>query len=223
MPSVHGMFFHYSELPLSRRALFKGDMLVLGIGYKFATLHIYNSHADRDGDPKSSCRDIVIAWVCNWAGREKFKADVKPFLDAQCVTCHDGSNPHVPNFNSFEHLSRYAELDTGTDIHTLVWVSHIHLFGLTLVFFHHGPDFRSRICQTDLVQGVRSRHTLRGNHHSLASWYVKKLCSPFALVVVIIGGFMGAAFAAIWIISIHQIWFYRFSREEEIGHGASVL
>ena len=65
MTPIHRMFFHYSEFPFSVRALFTGTLLVLGIGYLFAMLHVYNSHAGRDGQPGLSVEDLSIAYSGN--------------------------------------------------------------------------------------------------------------------------------------------------------------
>jgi hypothetical protein len=46
---VHRMFFHFSELPLSMRTLFTATLIVLGIGYVFAMIQIYETHSGLDG------------------------------------------------------------------------------------------------------------------------------------------------------------------------------
>jgi hypothetical protein len=62
MVEVHRMFFHYKEFPLSMRTLFTGTLIVLGLAYLFAMVHVYNSHAGRDGRPGLSVDDIAIAY-----------------------------------------------------------------------------------------------------------------------------------------------------------------
>ena len=59
MPEVHRMFFHYSELPLSTRTLYTATLIVLGIGYLFAMIQIYEVDAGRDGKPGLSADDIT--------------------------------------------------------------------------------------------------------------------------------------------------------------------
>jgi hypothetical protein len=167
------MFFHYSEFPLSMRTLFTGTLIVLGIGYLFAMLHLYNSHAGRDGSPGLSLEDIAIAYsgnkeatkleaalmgpmsgmlptgekgsVIGWVRRgldeREYEEQIKSIMDRRCVACHDGSNPHIPNLDGFEELAETAHIDTGVDIFTLVRVSHIHMFGLTFIFFVMGLIF----------------------------------------------------------------------------------
>jgi len=59
---VHRMFFHFSELPLSTRTLFTSTLIVLGIGYIFAMIQIYETHAGLDGRPGLTAEDIAIAY-----------------------------------------------------------------------------------------------------------------------------------------------------------------
>jgi hypothetical protein len=59
---VHRMFFHFSELPLSMRTLFTATLIVLGIGYVFAMIQIYEVHSGLDGKPGLTAEDIAIAY-----------------------------------------------------------------------------------------------------------------------------------------------------------------
>ena len=83
----------------------------------------------------------IIAWVQEGADRAKYESDIKPTLDKRCMTCHDGSNPHLPNLNGYDNLKKVTEQDTGANVFTLVRVSHIHLFGVTFIFFIVGLIF----------------------------------------------------------------------------------
>ncbi len=67
----------------------------------------------------------LVTWVHEGADRAKYESDIKPLLNQRCMTCHDGSNPHLPNLNGFDNLKKVTELDTGTDVFTLVRVSRI--------------------------------------------------------------------------------------------------
>src|SRR5512141_2240747 len=83
----------------------------------------------------------LVAWVQGGADKTKYEPDIKPILDKRCLSCHDGSNPHLPNLSGMDTLKKVTEQDTGTDIFTLVRVSHIHLFGITFIFFILGTVF----------------------------------------------------------------------------------
>ena len=41
--------------------------------------------------------NTLITWVHDGGDRAKYDTDIKPVLDQRCMSCHDGSNPHIPN------------------------------------------------------------------------------------------------------------------------------
>lgn len=55
----------FDDLPLSLRALYINILLIMGIGYIFAMIQIYEVDAGRDGKPGLSVRDIQIAYSGN--------------------------------------------------------------------------------------------------------------------------------------------------------------
>src|SRR6185503_825171 len=63
-PPLHRMFHHYSEMPYSQRVLFTATLLVLGLGYMFALIYIYDTYAGRaGGNPMMlSYEDIVAGY-----------------------------------------------------------------------------------------------------------------------------------------------------------------
>lgn len=124
------------------------------------------------------------------------------------MMCHNGSNPHTPSFKSFEGVMSVVELDTGMDIFTLVRVSHIHLFGITFIFFIVGSIFCHAYVNPGWVKCVLMITPFVAILLDIGSWYLTKIYPPFAWVVMISGGLMGIAFAAQWLISVYQMWFY---------------
>jgi hypothetical protein len=55
-------YAHFSMFPMSMRVLYTSTLIVLGIGYLFAMIHIFSSHAGRDGNPMLSVDDLIIAY-----------------------------------------------------------------------------------------------------------------------------------------------------------------
>lgn len=148
----------------------------------------------------------VIAWVQDGSNRAKYEKDIKPMLDKRCMSCHDGSNPHLPNLGGYDNLKKMTEQDTGTDIFTLVRVSHIHLFGLTFIFFIVGLIFSHAY-----MRPVWLKCTIVGLPFvcialDVSSWYFTKLYHPFAWVVMLSGAVMGMSFAFMWAVSMYQMW-----------------
>lgn len=149
----------------------------------------------------------LVGWVKEGAERARFEKDIKPTLDKRCMSCHDGSNPHLVNLNGYDNLKKVTERDTGAGIFTLVRVSHIHLFGLTFVFFIVGSIFSHAY-----LRPVWFKCTVVGLPFvslvlDVGSWYFTKLYQPFAWVVMIGGGIMGLSFAFMWAVSMYQMWF----------------
>jgi hypothetical protein len=152
-------------------------------------------------------KNIILDWVKEGADRTKFEAGIRPILDKRCMACHDGSNPNLPNLNGYDNLVKVTEHDTGTALFTLVRVSHIHLFGLTMVFFLVGMIFSHAY-----VRPVWFKCTVMAMPFiclvlDISSWYFTKLYNPFAWVVMIAGGVMGLSFTYMWFVSMYQMWF----------------
>lgn len=149
----------------------------------------------------------MIGWVSEGSTQDKYEASIKPILDKRCISCHDGSNPHLPNLSNFDNVKKTTEQDTGTDIFTLVRVSHIHLFGITFVFFIMGlmfshAYFRPIWLKCSIVAAPFVALVL-----DVSSWYFTKLFHPFAWVVIIAGALMGLSFAFMWFTTMYQLWF----------------
>ncbi len=52
----------FNDLPSSLRVLYTMVLLILGLGYLFAMIQIFESHAGRDGESGLSIKDIQIAY-----------------------------------------------------------------------------------------------------------------------------------------------------------------
>jgi hypothetical protein len=151
----------------------------------------------------------MISWVQQGADRARYEKDIKPVIDKRCMSCHDGSNPHIPNFEGWDSLKKVTEQDTGTDIFTLVRVSHIHLFGITFIFFIVGLIFSHAYMRPVWLKCVVVAAPFLCLATDISSWYLVKVSHPFAWVTMGAGALMGMAFAFMWITSMYQMWFSR--------------
>ncbi|HET7363563.1 MAG TPA: protein S100 [Burkholderiales bacterium] len=148
----------------------------------------------------------ILAWLQQGAGRDAFEKTIRPTLDKRCMACHDGSNPHLPNLNGFDNVQKLTERDTGTGVFTLVRVSHIHLFGLTFIFFLLGTIFSHAYVRPVWFKCTVIVLPFVALVMDVSSWYFTKLFHPFALVVMAGGGLMGLSFAFMWVVSMYQLW-----------------
>jgi len=227
------------------KTLYTSTLMVLGVGYIFAMIQVFDSHAGRDGKPGLSVRDLVIAysgsksdtrlesalkgpmssmlpteqrneilaWVRRGAKENEFNSGIKTIVEQRCLMCHGGNNPHIPNFSSFKGISQMVQFDTGMDIFTLVRVSHIHLFGITFIFFIVSTIFCHAYIKPLWFKCVVIMVPFFAILCDIGSWYLTKVLPGFAWVVMISGFFMGIAFSIQWFVSIYQMWFYHPSQD----------
>ncbi|MGF1643204.1 MAG: elongation factor-1 alpha [Thiotrichales bacterium] len=231
-------FVHFSHLPLSIRLVFTLTLLVLGTGYLFAMIQVWEVHHGRDGNPMLSAEDIRIAYsgnpegtrlesslqgpmrsmlpdsergtVMGWAAADGSQATyeerIKPIIESRCLACHDGSNPHLPNLGKWDDINQLIQRDTGASIATLVRVSHIHLFGITFIFFIVSSIFTHAYVRPLWMKCVIIAVPFLTILTDIFSWYLTKMVPGFAWVVIISGALMGMSFAAQFLISLYQMW-----------------
>ncbi len=166
---------------------------------------------------------VLVLWVQQGADKVKYEAAIKPILDKRCMSCHDGSNPHLANLGSIEGMKKVTEQDTGTDIFTLVRVSHIHLFGLTFIFFLVGLIFSHAYWRPIWLKSAVVGLPFLCLALDVSSWYLVKLYHPFALVTMAAGGVQGLCFAFMWVISMYQLWFSGTPEAVATRHGEKTI
>jgi hypothetical protein len=149
----------------------------------------------------------VVSWVQSGSTRPSYEKDVRPILDKRCMTCHDGSNPHLVNLNGYDNLKKVTEKDTGATIATLVRVSHIHLFGVTFIFFLVGLMFSHAYMRPVWLKCTIVAAPFAAILVDVSSWYFIKLYHPFAIVEIAAGMLMAACFAFMWLVTMYQLWF----------------
>ena len=147
----------------------------------------------------------MLDWIRDGAIKKTYTASVESIVADNCLSCHDGSNPHLSNLDGFENIHEVVAQDTGADLFTLVRVSHIHLFGLTFIFFIVGFIFSHSYVRPVWLKSVIIATPFAGVIADVLGWYVTKVYTPFAWVVLIAGAFNGLSFAVMWVISMYQM------------------
>jgi hypothetical protein len=163
----------------------------------------------------------MLEWIRSGADKRSYSATIESIVDTNCLSCHDGSNPHLSNLDGYEKISEVVAQDTGADLFTLVRVSHIHLFGLTFIFFILGFIFSHAYLRPLWLKLVIIAAPFAGVIMDVLGWYVTKVFTPFAWVVLIAGVINGLSFAAMWVVSMYQMWFYRLPDHLRDRHGTS--
>ena len=148
----------------------------------------------------------LVTWAQQGAERNTYETFIRPTIDKRCMTCHDGSNPHLPNLVGYDNIKKVTEQDTGTGFYTLVRVSHIHLFGMTFIFFIIGTIFSHAYVRPLWFKYLLIGLPFLAEAIDIFSWYLVKVYHPFAYVTMGAGALMGVSFAAMWFISMYQMW-----------------
>ena len=148
----------------------------------------------------------IVSWVRAGADQATYEKVIRPTMDKRCISCHDGSNPHLPNLNGYDNLKKATEQDSGASISTLVRVSHIHLFGLSFIFFIVGLIFSHAYMRPVWFKCAVVAAPFVAIVLDVSSWYFTKLYHPFAILVMGGGAVMGGSFAFMWIASMYQMW-----------------
>ncbi|MEW6676592.1 MAG: hypothetical protein AB1421_01595 [Pseudomonadota bacterium] len=152
-------------------------------------------------------REVLFNWLHAGAPQDQFESTANPIIQEHCVMCHNpDANPHLPNFTSYEGVSKVTAKDEGMTIHTLVRVSHIHLFSITFIFFIVGYIFTHAYVRPTWLKCALIAAPFVVLLTDVASWYLTKVWSGFAWVVIGSGAIMGMSFAAMWFISMWQMW-----------------
>lgn len=156
-------------------------------------------------------RNELIQWLRNGAPREDYEPRVRPILAKKCLECHippESVEEKIPDLSIWSGVQEVSRVDTGVAIHTLMKLSHIHLFGIGLVLLGVGVIF----CYASVTPWLKYTIIIApfgAVFVDILAWFLAKLDAHYAYTIVISGAVLGLALAAQILISLYQIWFPR--------------
>ncbi len=152
-------------------------------------------------------RYVVVQWLKDGVSREDYQTQIYPIFAKTCLQCHTpASGLNIPDLSTYAGVREVAKIDTGESLHTLVKLSHIHLFGIGLVLFILGFIFQLTILPGWIKYPLIVIPFL-AVFVDILSWFLTKWDPIYAYTVVIAGGFLGFSLSAQILISLYQIWF----------------
>jgi hypothetical protein len=156
-------------------------------------------------------RARIFAWLRDGAKADTYES-VKPLIDAACISCHSATSgikrkngDPVPSFETYEKLSDMAEINTGPSIAHLARVSHVHLFGISFLFFLTGFIF-SMSSTPSWFRVLVIATPYAAIFADIGAWWLTKWEAFFAWVVVGGGALMGLALAGQILIPLWEMW-----------------
>jgi len=151
-------------------------------------------------------RHVIVERLKSGAPEKDYSSRISPVLEKSCLNCHTAeSGLIIPDLSNYAGLRTVAEMDTGESIHTLMKLSHIHLFGIGLVALGIGMIFLHASLPPWLKNGLLLPFIaiLVDN----LAWFLTKWDPVYAYTVIVAGVSLGGALAAQILISLYQIWF----------------
>ncbi|MGE4500176.1 MAG: elongation factor-1 alpha [Hydrogenovibrio sp.] len=150
-------------------------------------------------------RMTLIKWARDGAKESEWEPIVQPIVMQKCAMCH-AHIKSLPNVTQFDTMKGIAKVDEGADITSLTRVSHIHLFGISFIFFFVGYIFSMAVGFNRWVKAVIIFIPFAFLVVDIASWWLTKMNPQFAWFVII-GGFGYSIAATIMLFtSLYQMW-----------------
>ncbi len=182
---------------------------------------VYSYHGNHDGpnatrletklfgsmkdNAPAEIRMALIKWAANGAPAEEWAGNIKPKVDEYCGPCH-ANTPGLANITDKAVMDQMTKRDEGASFTTLTRVSHIHLFGISFIFFFVGWIFTYATGFSPVTKSVLIVTPFAFLILDVASWWLTKMNPGFAWLVII-GGFGYSLASTIMIFtSLYQMW-----------------
>jgi hypothetical protein len=182
---------------------------------------IYSYHGNHDGPNASKLesklfgsmkdnappevRMALLKWANAGAPSSEWESNIKPKVEEYCGPCH-ANMPGLANITDKAVMDQMTKRDEGQSIATLTRVSHIHLFGISFIFFFVGWIFSHASGFSNWVKSILIISPFAFLIVDVASWWLTKLNPNFAWFVII-GGFTYSLAATVMIFSsLFQMW-----------------
>jgi len=179
---------------------------------------VYSYYGDRthskiesklNGSMKANAPDEVradiIKWVHKGAPKKEWDNHFKGVFEKHCVMCHSAL-PGIPNFKNFDEVQKVAATGDGASFQSLTRVSHIHLFGISFIFFFIGLIFSFAVNIPKGIKIFAIAFPFGFLLLDILSWWLTKLNPNFAWLTIIGGIGYSVASTFMWITSMYQMF-----------------
>lgn len=179
---------------------------------------VYSYYGDRTGSTLESklngsmkdkappeIRNEIIQWAREGAPQDKWDSRFKEVFAQHCVACHSNV-PNIPDFSKFEDVKKVAATSEGASVQSLTRVSHIHLFGISFIFFFMGFIFSFAVNVPKLLKILAIAFPFGFLILDILSWWLTKLAPGFAWFTIIGGIGYSVASTFMWFTSMYQMF-----------------
>lgn len=182
---------------------------------------IYSYHGNHDGPNASvlesklfgsmkenappEVRMALLKWVGEGASAKQWEGSIKPLVDENCGSCH-ANIPGLSNIGDKAVMDKMTKRDEGTTFGKLTRVSHIHLFGISFIFFFVGWIFTYSVRISPFHKAILIFTPFGFLIIDILSWWLTKLSPNFAWLVIIGGASYSLSAVIMIVTSLYQMW-----------------
>lgn len=150
-------------------------------------------------------KNKIVYWIKKGANKETWQKTIHPIIVAKCASCH-ANTPTLSNITKYTIIKELAKIDEGIDISSLTRISHIHLFGISFIFFFVGLIFSLATGFNQWIKLLLIVTPFAFLLLDVSAWWLTRLNPGFAWLVII--GGIGYSFASAIMLfsSIYQMW-----------------
>jgi len=159
----------------------------------------------QDKAPDGVRQDIIL-WAQKGASKAEWDTQFKEVFAQHCIMCHS-QVPGIPDFTTYEEVAKTTTSDHGASISGLTRVSHIHLFGISFIFFFIGLIFSFAVGVPKKLKILAIAFPFAFLIVDILSWWLTKLSPGYAYLTIIGGIGYSIACAFMWITSMYQMLF----------------
>jgi hypothetical protein len=149
-------------------------------------------------------RQDIIKWAAEGAPQGKWDSHYKAVFAQHCIMCH-GQIPGIPNFANYDEVKKVAAVNEGATVSGLTRVSHIHLFGISFIFFFIGFIFSFAVGVPKKIKVIAIAFPFAFLLVDIFSWWLTKLSPQFAWLTIIGGVGYSIASSYMWVVSMYQM------------------
>lgn len=162
-------------------------------------------------------RSQIVVWLKDGGTEEGYNNRIRPILDKTCLQCHNPtSGLQIPDLSTYGGIKGVADVDTGESLHTLMKLSHIHLFGIGLVALVIGLIFRLSV-MAEWLKSTLMIFPFMAIFADILAWFLTKWDPIYAYTVVVAGVVLGLAWVVQIMVSLYQLWFLQTPKEKSSG------
>ena len=163
-----------------------------------------------DGSMKqyfSSDKDYnaVKGWIAD-GGAEADYPTIEKIVTTSCATCHS-SAARVADVvtETYNDVASYLVQDTGKSVSRLVSLSHTHVTGTVILIFGLVLVF-SFTKFSEVIKIIVYSVGFGSIVLDIGAWWLAKLSSNMAFLVILGGASLGVSFGALVLLSLYDVW-----------------